>query len=206
MQNTKDWAFLLGVCVTDSVPPVDDCSEPSNRSITEVASRAIVLHCVAAVGYGVSSQSVVSWLKNQSLWEVVSPHERAFLGSDSPDEKERNHARWRQEAQWALLWAIGKVAALGLPTKTCDTRMIVDEIMPGLGDSIESFISSARFRSPTEVLAEDDRIYNLHCYARNAFREGTMPSDLVYDVLLQRRYAFEWLNGDEDWDDVTTDT
>lgn len=206
MQNTKDWASLLGVCVTDTVPPVDDYSESHSRSVTEVAARAIVLHCVAAAGYGVDRQSVVEWLKDESLWEVVSPHEKVLLCSEDLTDKERNNVRWRQEALWALLWALGKVAALGLPTKTCDTRMIVDEIMPGLGDSIEPFVSAAKLRSPGEVLAEDDRIYNLHCYARKAFCEGTMPRDLVYDVLFQRRYAFEWLRGDEDWDNVTTDT
>ncbi len=78
--------------------------------------------------------------------------------------------------------------------------------MPALGDSIESFLLSAELRSPGELLAEDDRIYNLHCYARQAIRQGEMPEDLIYDVLFQRHYAFEWLNGDDDWDDVCTDT
>jgi hypothetical protein len=121
-------------------------------------------------------------------------------------DKQRSDARWRQEAQWALLWAIRKVAALGLPTKTCDTGLLVDEIMPALGDSIDSLVRSAMLRPPAELLGEDDRTYNLHCYARVAFRDGTMPEDLVYAVLFQRHYAFEWLSGDDDWDDVTTDT
>lgn len=206
MLNTKDWAFLLGVCVTDNVPSASDDHEPLNRTAADVAVRVIVLHCIAAAGYGVDSQRVVAWLKDQKLWEMASPRERAFLCSKSRSDKELTNARWRQEAQWALLWAIGKVTGLGLPTKTCDTRTLVEEIMPELGDSIDPFVSSAGLRSPPEVLAEDDRIYNLHCYAHKAHREGTMPADLVYNVLYQRRYAFEWLTCDEDWDDVSTDT
>lgn len=84
MQNTKDWASLLKVCVTDKVPPVDDYSEPHSRSVAEVAARAIVLHCMAAAGYGVDRQSVVEWLKDESLWEVVSPHEKVLLCSEDP--------------------------------------------------------------------------------------------------------------------------
>jgi hypothetical protein len=82
----------------------------------------------------------------------------------------------------------------------------VDEIMPMLGDSIESFVSSAVLRSPSQLLGEDDRSYNLHCYVRKAYRTKTFPDDLIYDVLWQRHYAFEWLRGDDDWDDVRTDT
>lgn len=206
MCTTKEWAASHGLCVADNVPPVDDYSEPYSRTEIEVASRTIVLHCVAAVGYGVDPHLLIDWLKDQSLWDVVSPNEKAFLYSETPSDKHRSDARWRQEAQWALLWAIGKVSSLGLPTKTCDTRQLVDEIMPALGDSIDSFVSSAILRPPAELLGEDDRTYNLHCYARKAFREDAVPDDLVYDVLFQRHYAFEWLSGNDDWDDVTTDT
>ncbi|XZE37221.1 DUF4272 domain-containing protein [Pirellulaceae bacterium SH501] len=101
---------------------------------------------------------------------------------------------------------MGKVEALGLPTQTCDTARLVDEIMPALGDSIDQFVSSAVLRSAAMVLGEEDRTYNLHCFVRKAYRNGSMPDDLIYGVLFQRRYAFEWLSGDEDWDNVTTDT
>ena len=206
MRTTKEWALSHGLCVADNVPPVDNYSEPHRRTSSEVAARTIVLHCVAAVGYGVDQQPIIDWLKSQLLWDAVSPIERNFLCSENLSDDDRNKARWRQESQWALLWAIGKVAALGLPTKACDTRQLIDEIMPALGDPVDSFVSSAKLRSPAQVLGEDDRVYQLHCYARRSFRDGTTPDDLVYDVLFQRHYAFEWLSGDDDWDDVTTDT
>ena len=176
------------------------------RIAEDVAIRAIILHCVAAVGYEVDPHPIIDWLKDQGVWEDVSPDEQAFLCADNPSDKECSDARWRQEAQWALLWAIGKVESLGLPTHTCDTRRLVGEIMPALGDPIDSFVSSAELRPPSELLGEDDRTYNLHCYARQAYRQDAMPDDLVYDVLFQRHYAFEWLSGEDDWDSVRTDT
>ncbi|MFN7735763.1 MAG: DUF4272 domain-containing protein [Pirellula sp.] len=206
MTNTKQWAASHGLCVDDIVPPVDDYSEPHKRTAEDVAIRSIILHCVAAVGYGVDPQPVIAWLKEQSIWGKVSRNEKVFLCAEDTSDKERSDARWRQEAQWALLWAIGKVEPLGLPTQTCDTARLVDEIMPALGESIDQFVSSAVLRPPAVVLGEDDRTYNLHCYARKAYRDGSMPDDLVYDVLFQRHYAFEWLSGDEDWDDMTADT
>ena len=59
---------------------------------------------------------------------------------------------------------------------------------------------------PTRVLlAEDDRTYNLWCYAQPARRNGTLPAHLNWGVLYERRYAFEWLCGNENWDDVACD-
>lgn len=206
MQKTREWAAGHGICVDDDVPPVENYDRPYGRTAAEIAARTIILHCVAAAGHGVDSEDIIEWLQDESLWDEVSPNEKAFLADENRSEDNITEARWREEAQWALLWAIGHVESLGLPTKTCDTARLVDEIMPGLGDPVDSFLRSAKLRPPAELLSEDDRIYDLHCYARQAYRKGTMPDDLVYDVLFQRHYAFEWIRGDEDWDDVRTDT
>jgi hypothetical protein len=56
------------------------------------------------------------------------------------------------------------------------------------------------------LLAEDERTYNLWCYALAAQRNGeSLPSDLNLGVLRERRYAFEWMDGNQDWDEVTCD-
>ena len=51
MTSTKQWAAAHGVCVEDTVPPVDDYDEPHERTAEEVAMRTIMLHGVAAVGF-----------------------------------------------------------------------------------------------------------------------------------------------------------
>lgn len=206
MTSTIEWAAAHGVCVDNIVPAIADYNEPYNRTAEEVAIRSIILHCVAAVGYEVDPHPTIDWLKDQSIWRSVSPKEQVFLSDTNPSDKDRSDARWRQEAQWALLWMIQRIESIGLPIQTCNTARLVDEIMPALGDPIDSFVSTAELRPPNQLLAEDDRVYDLHCYARQASRDGEMPVDLVYDVLFQRHYAFEWLNGNNEWDDVRTDT
>jgi hypothetical protein len=121
--------------------------------------------------------------------------------------QQRNKLRWHQEAEWTLLWAIGKVEALGLPADTCDTRRLCAEIMPPVGSDIAAFLASAELRSAGTLLAEDDRTYDLWCRAHAARREGDpLPEDLSWGVLHERRYAFEWLDGMQEWDDVSCDT
>lgn len=33
-----------------------------------------------------------------------------------------------------------------------------------------------------------------------------LPEDLQWEVLYERRHAFEWLDGNQDWDEVTCDS
>ena len=107
-----------------------------------------------------------------------------------------------------MLWVVAKVDHLGLPTRQCNTRRMVDEIIPPLGSDVEPFLASATLRPPGELLAENDRHYNLWCRYFQTRRDPpeTLPSDLNFDVLYQREYAFEWLQGIEKWDDVQCDS
>jgi hypothetical protein len=206
MITTEEWAQARGIPVEDTPPSVEDYTEPCPRSAREIATRAAILQGVVAVAFEVDSEPVIEWLRDQGVWHQVSRREEAFLLHPDVTDERRNRFRWHQEAEWALLWAIGEVESLGLPTRGCDTRRLVDEIIPPLGSDIEGFLASARLRPPGVLLAEGDRTYNLWCYANAAARRGEpLPSDLNWWVLYERRYAFEWLDGTQDWDDVTCD-
>jgi hypothetical protein len=205
--TTEEWACRHGISVEDTPPTVENYTEPCARSSREIAARVLILQGVVAVACQVDSQPVVAWLSEQGLWHQVSPREEAFLLRPDVSDELRNRFAWHKEAEWALLWAISKVEALGLPTQGCDTRRLVDEIIPPLGSDIEGFVASARLRPSGVLLAEDDRTYDLWCHANLATRKGeALPLDLKWWVPYERRYAFEWLDGIQDWDDVTCDS
>jgi Domain of unknown function (DUF4272) len=121
---------------------------------------------------------IIHWFRDQRIWRSVTPQEKAFLRDPSPDEEQRNKLGWHHEAEWALLWVIGKVEALGLPTRGCDTRRLCQEIMPSLGSNIAAFVASTELRAPGVLLAEDDRTYNLWCFANSA-RRNTNASLMI---------------------------
>jgi hypothetical protein len=209
MMKTKEWAESHGIDTQDVLPPIEDYDEPYKQTAEVIAVRSIILHAVSAVGHGVHREPIVEWFKNQSIWDQVSPREQNFLLSQKPRrllEEDRRAARWLQEAQWALLWTIQKVESIGLPIKTCDTTRLAKEIMPELGYEIQPFISSAKLRPAPTIRAEDDRIYRLYREAQQAYESNEAPDDLVYGVLFQRNYAFEWLRSGDDWDDVKMNT
>jgi len=71
---------------------------------------------------------------------------------------------------------------------------------------VHDFITRADLRAPRALLAEDDRTYHLWCDAFAAKRrKKELPSDLKLGVLRERRYAVEWMDGMQNWDEVTCD-
>ena len=203
---TSKWAESLKINTAELLPPVRGYSKPYARTAREVATRAIILQGVIAVAYKVAAAPIVKWFRAGGIWRGVTSQERdLLLGAELP-EADGFQWQWKQEAEWTLLWMIGKVESLGLPTRCCDTRRLVDEIIPPLGQSLRGFIGGAKLRSPGTLLAEDDRTCDLWCRALAVQRRGeTLPPDLNLAVLRERRYAFEWMDGNQDWDEVTCD-
>ncbi|HKB03794.1 MAG TPA: DUF4272 domain-containing protein [Gemmataceae bacterium] len=205
MLSTKAWAKSLGISVESTPPTIEGYSKRCPRSARQIAIRAVILQGVVAVAAGVDPEPIVEWFHDERIWRNVTPGEKAFLKTTSCAEEQCNKFAWHQEAEWTLLWVIGKVESLGLPTHQCDTRKLVDEIIPALGSDIGPFVASAKVREPGVLLAEGDRTYDLWCHALKAQRNGKLPADLNLTVLYERRYAFEWLDGIQEWDDVRCD-
>jgi hypothetical protein len=204
MSATRTWAEALKVEGSEDLPPIAGYSKLYARSAREVATRAIILQGVVAIAYEVAPDPIAKWFREQGIWPAVTPQEERFMLSAERTSSEQLQYRWKQEAEWTLLWMLGRVRSLGLPTRCCDTRRLVDEIMPALGDDLQDFIREAELRPAGALLAEDDRTYNLWCYALAAQRrKEELPSDLNLAVLRERRYAFEWMDGNQDW--VTCD-
>ena len=204
MISTVEWARSHNES-TESIPPVIEGSTHAYpRRARQIALRAIILQGVVAVGYGVDPEPIIEWFHQQRIWWAVSPSEKQFLLADSRSDKECSDMRWREEAQWALLWMIGKVEALGLPDHRCNTRTIV-KFIPSLGSKIRYFLETANLRHPSVLLTEDLRTYDLWCYAVKDRRENRLPHDLDISVLYQREYAFEWLDSRQAWDSIVCD-
>lgn len=205
MLSTQAWAQSLGISVQATPPPAEGYTKRCRRSARQIAVRTVILQGVVAVAAEVDPEPIIEWFHRQRIWRSVTPEERDFLKTPAPARAHCNRFGWHQEAQWTLLWVIGKIESLGLPTRCCDTRRLVDEIIPPLGADIDDFVDSAKVREPGVLLAEDDRTYDLWCSAQKAHRQGKLPADLNWNVLYERRYAFEWLDGMQGWDEVTCD-
>jgi hypothetical protein len=202
------WAASHNIA-TQAIPPaIEDYPDtPIPWSIRQIAARAIISTGIAAVARGSNPQPLIAWFKQEKMVPEISPLERAFLlDREAIDSEVVSELVGRTEAAWTLLWALGKVAVLGLPTYRCDDQL--QKIIPAVGEDIQDFLNNAQFRPIGEFLAEEDRHYCLWSQYFKTYKQDMdlIPDDLDYNVLYQREYVFEWFQGIEKWDDIQCDS
>ena len=186
----------------------DDGNLDTPRTAREIARRAIALHCTIAAAHGVSKEDLIEWLKDERLWDELTPRELTFFKQDQNSKKEVIWMTWLVEAQVAVLWSIGKMNALPQPMAKCDTGFVI-AAMPDLGESTSPFIESAVLRSREEIKREEAIIYDIHCRVDQATRKGNeIPEGYDKDVVFFRHYGLCWVRGycGQAWDEVTPDT
>ena len=195
-----------GIPVIDSLPPSEADEESQIRPPWEVARRASALVTVAARAEGLEQQRALQFLQAWGLWEAASPREQAFLMNPQPPEAERIQFLWRYECLWVMLWALGHVETLGLPTAVCDVRHAVKTVT---GTPTDVFIGKSRLRPESEILEEADFIYRCRWVVNESqLNNEPAPAGMDPGVVIERHIALKWLRcfHSENWDDVCANT
>lgn len=198
-----DNSYVLGL-IADEGDDIDD----EIRDSKSCAQRCVVLYGVVSAGHGEDKNRIISWLKDEGLWSLVSKEEKKFLKSKTPTEQHRVNATWRIEALHPLLWALGKVPTASNLRDMCDVEAIQSICDFYLNDT-KAFIASASLRDEGEIDDLNEQIYESHWKVRDAEINGKpIPDKLNPGVIRERHYAINWLTGycGQEWDDVTTDT
>jgi Domain of unknown function (DUF4272) len=206
-ERTERYLKALGVPVNPHLPRIEDDTDARLREPREVARRAIILYVLVLVAHKVFGESAAERLKEEGLWESVSPKEKEFFESDNPPQQDILNATWRAESLWALLWALGKVEKLELPTEICNSQLI-QEIMSFRESLHIDFVNTSTLRPLSEILDEVDLIYRTDWAMVEArINDQEPPNGFLQGVVYERHYALNWLTWYADeWDDVTTDT
>lgn len=195
-----------GVPVNDWLPAIEGEAQARRRSAEEIAWRAMALLTVALKGEGLEQPVIEDIVRNYRLAAHFSPAEAAFISDADPTQQDRIQFTWRYEAACVMLWALGYVERLGMPTTICDVPAAVT-IMRDRRP--EQFIAEAKLRTLPEILDEADLIYRYHWAVVDARLVGQQPpAGLEAGVTMERHYALNWLIGylDQEWDDISTDT
>jgi hypothetical protein len=187
---------------------MDDDNLDRFRTAQEIARRSLALHCIIAAAHGVWQKEINEWLKQENLWNELTPRELAFMTQDERSRKEIIWMTWLVEAQVALLWSIMKLDKLPLLIEKCDTGTVI-AAMPDLFETTSPFIGSAVLRSAEEIEREEQIVYDIHCRVDRAVRKGEKISGgYDKDVVFFRHYGLSWVIGycGQSWDEVTPDT
>ena len=210
-QRTEAYLSEIDVPVNEALPVIPDSTVATLRSPTEIAYRLICLLATAAHGEEFDSVATYSFIERYGAKEYLTPKERAFISQKTkPSTPEEENAAfefiWRYESCWALLWALGYIPELTLPTHVCDIPLVAKVIKKR---TFAELLADARPKQFTEVLDEADLIYRLHWALVDArLEDKEAPADLASSVVYERRYALNWLISymNEDWDNVPMDT
>lgn len=207
-KETEKLLKSLSIPFIDHLPLTEEESEVRIRKPQEIAERILVLTYLGYISeVPAAKEKVIDALKNTSLWDKVTPHEKELFQKDELTAQEKINISWRSEAVWLLLWTLNKVDKLELPIEQVEISEIVSRLPAFLGVPTE-FIQSARIRPTTEILDVLDLTYRLHWATKNSNLNGQpMPADLNLSVIMERHYAMNWVTCyAEEWDEITTDT
>ncbi|MES2899549.1 MAG: DUF4272 domain-containing protein [Pseudomonadota bacterium] len=179
------------------------------RDPQQVARRALVLFAIFGLAVGAPKDVTLAWLKEESLWDELTPSELAYVSSASPTRQQHVDASWQSESILVLLWALGTVEQMPALNEQCNASDFQQVLPPFADVSVSQFIKLATRRSDEVLIDLADTLLNCHWEARDARIHGNPdPSHLDIGVVQERHRAINWVIGYDGlpWDEVTTDT
>ncbi|MDE7395362.1 MAG: DUF4272 domain-containing protein [Clostridiales bacterium] len=144
-------------------------------------------------------------LKSYGVAKDLLPiEESVFKGKCT--EQDVTNVIWTYEANWVLLWALGKIETLDFPKDVCKTEEAIAAIQSFA--HVDDFIKDCELRSPDEILDALDQYYCYHwACVEKRIKPDTNIGELNPDVVVERRKALEWLiSGESDWNEISLDT
>lgn len=179
------------------------------RDCQEIARRSLALFGVVGIALGAPRNDIVDWLKDEALWDELSPAELSYVLAEEPTEKQTINATWRSEALIVLLWALGKVGTLPAANEQYDTILFQDLLPPFTDLTAAEFISHAHCRPDEELEQMAGELMHFHWEARHApLNSEPLPPHVDIEIIQERHHAINWIigAGGLPWDEVTTDT
>jgi hypothetical protein len=184
----------------------DSEAETNLRTRDQVVDRALALVFIGLKSEGMSPAQLAEIDKAYRISSKLTPDERAYVTASHPTEQQRTDANWRYEGLHVLLWALGYVPSLSYPDRMCEVAPDV-KIIHDLSEA--QFREHAKLRSKKEILDQADLILRLDWACTEArLKKQPAPGELNSEVVVERHHALNWLiqYGDQEWDDVSTDT
>ncbi|WP_283125105.1 DUF4272 domain-containing protein [Angelakisella massiliensis] len=180
------------------------------RTAEEIAHRASALFaaavCAETIQNGAAplvAKKVVERL-NQTLggglMEWTNSRERAYLEDEKPPMGDTIDFAWKYEACQVLLWVLGH-RELSFPDRGCNATGI-GSVLWNCG-GMEKLLTARPHRTEEEIWQQADLTFRCQwaCRQAAAQRKG-MPGKLNQGVVYERAWAFRWLLGDGDWEDM----
>ena len=201
-KKSEERLASLGIHIVDELPPMEEESLVVPRTGQEIAQRILVLtylNCVAADSN--LQQDVITFLKQESLWENASAEEKRLFEKSQLSEEDTLKIGWRGESIWLLLWTINRVDTLDLPASEVNIRDVFERLPAFMSDT-RDFIQSASIRPLSEILDQSDFIFRL---TWTIHVQSGSTNEMIFNpsIAYERHYAISWVtSAHETWDEI----
>lgn len=195
----------IAILVSQGVPYIEhlpfryETEEVTPRDKKEVIERAVCsfasIMCALSISKGEYSQEDRVYAEDflsekYNVLELLTPMEQQVIAGTISEAGAIN-AVWKYEAVWALLWALGIVEELSLPSEICDCDLVMGTMRRFKG--LDDFMANTTLRPLEEILQALDLHYRYHWAAVNARVNGSDPAGIDEEVVMERRAGLEWL-------------
>lgn len=194
-------ALKLGYRINPFLPLLDVTGY--TRTKAQILTRLLCLHVSAACAYGLKRNIATKWISTENIGKDLAESERNFIEHQAGDP---NRFKVQIEAIWALAWVLEIINVLDF-ADNCDSNFVT--MLPNLKilESSETLKMNVKLRSIDDVLRSCDLAYCLHwAIQQDALLNMEIKRNIQPYVVIERRRAFEWLLGKNDWDSIELDT
>lgn len=203
----------LGIACFDDLPTIESSSDVKLRDIDTICKRALA--CLFSIQLAIdieqdaeyyeSKDFILEILKKYGVEDGLSEKEKKLFDK-TYSEQDVMDIVWNYEAYWALVWSLGLVNDMKLPTDTCDCERAI-KLVTNCGN-FDEFKSRCRLRNIEDILDMLDLYYRYHwACVENSVNPDASIGMLDPEVVPERRKGLEWLISDEDdWDEISLDT
>ncbi|GHN01550.1 hypothetical protein WSM22_30390 [Cytophagales bacterium WSM2-2] len=187
----------------------------------EAGCRMLIMYSISYLTVQLEErEQVCEWLKEEKIWNVVSPLEKKFFADELPDQRTLDTLSWYAEGALTLGWSLNKVKALPRMDESVPDHVIneFENAIPAIGDSVMIFLTKLEFRGLAEIYEENILNELITGYFRDQFLNGRLEFDTTKinrAVSFERHRVLNWLrtyidtddeNPGEAWDHVDMST
>lgn len=203
----------MGIACLENLPTREDAQGQKLKSLDVICKRAIACLLSTQIAcdinengnYEESKELFTKLLKEFSVEEYLNDKEkRIFNGEYTPQDA--IDVTWTYEAYWSLVWVLGLIEDISLPSNICDCEKAIKLV--GDNKNFDEFKSKCKLRDVNEILDMLDLYYRYHwACEEKRINPNTDIGNLNPDVVIERRRGLEWLFAiEDDWFKILLDT
>ena len=193
--------------------PYLDYSNEKFQTTYNAGCRMVILYAIAYSVHDLDERpDIVQWLKNENIWDKVSPNEKDFFNTKIPDDDLLMDLSWRLEGALPLAWCFNKVQELP-KLDINNNQKTIDEFqknVPKIGATLTSFLSDLKYRNLDEIHEENLLNELATTYFRDLiFKDEEDNTKIDRYVSYERHQTLNWLRQFMDikeWDKTDTST